>query len=162
MPEKSRGRDDGQFGLHPGKQGPLQPDQRALRRGGQRQPDQQRRHPGTVLPDQYVVDEHLEHRWNGHARNDQCQRREGGEGEWFPCLPETGTQAAHQVRPGAAPAELGTRYETEARAREAFVELLQGESARSFTRVVDIDVIALNPLKHDEMVVLPENDHREG
>ena len=48
------------------------------------QPGQQCIHPVAVPCDQHVVDEHLEHRRHGQARNEQGERGQNGEGQRVP------------------------------------------------------------------------------
>ena len=161
MPKEARRGDDAELGFHPGEHGALQPGKRATDGCCQGKSDQQRRHPRAVLPDQHIVDEHLDHRRNGHARNDQRQRRERGEDERAPHPAETDPEAPQHTRRLAAAAKFGARLERQTHAGEAFFELLRRKPAGSFARVVDVDPGAFDPFQDNEMVELPEDDHRE-
>jgi len=161
VPEEAGCRDDGELGLHPGQEGALQPDQRALQDGREHQPSQQRVHPVRVSGYQHVVDEHLDHRRHGETGDEQGQRGQGAEGERAPGAAEARAEAPQDARLRAGAAEVRASPEGEADARVAFFELLQGQAARSVARVVDVEALAPDPLEHDEMIEVPEEDHRE-
>lgn len=159
MPEEAHGRYNGQLGLHPCQEDTLQPGQRALDNGREGQSDQHRRHPGAVLPDQYVVYEYLDQGRDGHAGHNEGQGRQRRERKRTPRVTETVTQSPNQIGLRSARTEPGRRRESEADAREALHELLHRYPSRAFAGIVDIDSVPFDPFENDEMVEFPEDHH---
>ena len=159
--EEARGRDQGELRLHPGKAVLLQPGERALHDGGGPEADQERQEQGLAARDEHVVHEHLGDRGDGEAGDHQDQGRRNDVEQCRARVAEAGEQAARDARRGAAPAEIRAGGEGQAYPREPLVELLHGKAPRPFRRVVDVDGLALDSLQDDEMVEVPEDDHRE-
>ena len=162
MPEEARGGDQRELGFHAGETDLLEPGEHALEDGRGSEADEEGHQQAFVERDQHVVHEHLGDRRDREARDHQGQGRERDEDERRARVAEPGSEAAQQARLRAAPAEVGAGGEREAHPGESLVELLHGDPARAYVRIVHVDDLAPDPLQHEEVVEVPEDDHREG
>ena len=162
VPEEARTRHQRELGLHAGDADLLQPGEHALRDRRHAEADQQRRHERIAAGDQDIVHEHLGKGGDRQPRNDEQQSRRDDEEKRRPRLAEAREQARQNVRTAAAAAEFRAGLERQADAGETLVELLERQFAPALSRVVDVHRPPGDAFENDEVVEIPEDDHREG
>ena len=140
----------------------LEPGEPPLQARDEPHADQQRNHQPVAARDQHIVHEDLEKRRQGESGKDQRQRRQDDVEERGARVAEPGEETAERARRPAAGTKLGTWLEEEADVGVLGVEVVPGEGARPFGRVVDVDPVAPEPLQHHEVAEVPVHDHREA
>ena len=129
-------------------------------RGGEEDPDQ-RPAPGRFLSGEHEVHEQARQDRQGKGRQGKKQSAAQRERERLLHVAQPRQDPGQDAGTDPARPEIGARLEGQRHPRECPVELLFTDPAVAVGRIVDPDPPFAEPFKNDEVVKLPEQDHRQ-